>query len=377
MMAAGSALWHPVAGVAGVAPRGGSKKAVKLATAAREAADVRAFQVDPDVVALRIERLRGWVYRLSWVAIVMGLAFTAVNVQHFAAGDASREDAGWWSAWLLDPMVSLILIATLIGEQVIARYQVKPGGWIRGTKWAALAATYAMNTWSAWEVLDPASILLHSVPPVMVLCATEAVTLLGHQISQAVQTACRQAAAQLADTEPAGPAEPAAPPIDRDALVAEVRAEFTGALAAVEADLRDAVRALSVRPGPRTEQTRTDAPRTDPSGTDRTDDPPRTETDQPPAPMDREVFISEVREQILSAAGRRDRWEPNYPALMGHAGRSRSWVEKAVREARLSVIGDQPRTALTTRTPGTDQPRTDADPARTQTPAHTEGGDHP
>ncbi|WP_405143843.1 hypothetical protein OG589_39830 [Sphaerisporangium sp. NBC_01403] len=365
-MAAGSALWHPVA-TGTVAPRGSSKKAAKLATAAREAADVRAFQVDPDVVALRIERLRGWVYRLSWVAIVMGLAFTAVNVQHFAAGDTTRNDPGWWSAWLLDPMVSLILIATLIGEQVIARYQVKPGGWIRRTKWTALAATYAMNTWSAWEVLDPASILLHSVPPVMVLCATEAVTLLGHQITQAVQTACRQAAAQLIDTEPA---EPPAPPIDRDALVAEVREEFAGALATVKADLREAVRALSVRPEPRTEEPRTDG-RTDPPRTDRTDDPTRTETDQPPTPMDREVFIAEVREQILSAAGRRDRWEPNYPALMGHAGRSRSWVEKAVREARLSVIGDQPRTAITARTPDP-EPRTDADPARTQ----TEGGDH-
>lgn len=172
-----------------------------LARAAREATQVRDFDTDPDVVALRIERIRAWCDRLVWTGIVLGLLFTMANVQHFAAGDARPpwERGGsvdWVIAWLLDPMVSLVLIGVLMGEQVINRHGIEAGGWVRITKWVALACTYAMNTWLAWSAGDPAQILLHSVPPVIIVCAVEAVPTLRRQITEAVFAAYRAAVDQ-------------------------------------------------------------------------------------------------------------------------------------------------------------------------------------
>lgn len=178
--------------------RGRPTRAQKLAAAARAAADVRAYDTDPDVVALRIERLRTRVDRLIWTGLILGLSFTMANVQRFASRGKTPDDIEWWIAWLLDPMVSLVLIGVLLGEQIIARHQIRGGRWIRRTKWTCLAATYAMNTWSSWAALNPADIVLHSVPPVIVFCAAEAVTTLKHQITAAVHRAYLWAAERMA-----------------------------------------------------------------------------------------------------------------------------------------------------------------------------------
>src|SRR4051794_39383177 len=102
----------------------------RLRTAAAEASQVRALSTHPDVVALRVESVRTQVDRCMWVGIVLGLAFTMVNVQAFAAQGAAQWSMPWFAAWLLDPMVSLVLIAVLRAEQITARYQVSDH-----TKW--------------------------------------------------------------------------------------------------------------------------------------------------------------------------------------------------------------------------------------------------
>jgi len=82
----------------------------------------------------------------------------------------------WCAAWLLDPMVSLVLLAILRAEQVTAQHGVRMGGWVRTAKWFTLAATYVMNTWSAFMAGSAALVVLHSVPPLVVFVAAEAVT---------------------------------------------------------------------------------------------------------------------------------------------------------------------------------------------------------
>jgi hypothetical protein len=124
--------------------------------------------------------------RLCWTGIILGLAFTMSNVQQFAANGARTWSLPWWSAWLLDPMVSLVLLAILRAEQVTARHGVRTGRWARGAKWFTLAATYVMNTWQAYTAGSPALVVLHSVPPLVVFFATEAVTDLRDKLGQAV-----------------------------------------------------------------------------------------------------------------------------------------------------------------------------------------------
>lgn len=182
---------HPrPASAIGVTPAAGApSRARRLAEDAAEAADVRRWQTHPDVVALQVERVRAQVDRLCWAGIILGLAFTTANVQWFAAAGAAFGSLPWLTAWLLDPTVCLVLLAILRAEQVTARYQVRTGRWVRAAKWLTLAATYVMNTWSSWAVGSPDGVVLHSVPPLIVFVAAEAVTDLRDKLTDAVQAA--------------------------------------------------------------------------------------------------------------------------------------------------------------------------------------------
>ncbi|WP_329060394.1 hypothetical protein [Amycolatopsis sp. NBC_01480] len=171
-------------------------RAQRLAQDAAEAAEVRAYQTDPDVVALRIERVRRQVDWMCWSGIVLGLAFTMTNVQGFASTGTRPGSLPWLAAWVLDPTVSLVLLAILRAEQVTARYQVQTGVWVRRAKWFTLAATYVMNTWTSFAAGEAAAIVLHSVPPLVVFVAVEAITDLRDKLTDAVLVAAERQAVQ-------------------------------------------------------------------------------------------------------------------------------------------------------------------------------------
>jgi hypothetical protein len=177
-------------------------RAQRLVHDAAEAAEVRAYQTHPDVVALRIEHVRAQVDRLCWAGICLGLAFTMTNVAVFAAAGAPAWSLPWLAAWVLDPTVSLVLLAILRGEQVTARYQVRTGVWVRVAKWFTLAATYVMNTWASYADGSLSGVVLHSVPPLLVFVAAEVVTDLRDKLTDAV-TAAVNAAVGAADARTA------------------------------------------------------------------------------------------------------------------------------------------------------------------------------
>jgi hypothetical protein len=106
------------------------------------------------------------------------------------------------AAWLLDPTVSLVLLAILRAEQVTARYQVRTGPWVRRAKWFTLAATYVMNTWASYASGSLAGIVLHSVPPLVVFVAAEAVTDLRDKLTEAVTAAFTEANQRVVSHEP-------------------------------------------------------------------------------------------------------------------------------------------------------------------------------
>ncbi|MEV7091812.1 hypothetical protein AB0M80_03130 [Amycolatopsis sp. NPDC051045] len=175
-------------------------QADKLAQDAATAAKVRRLSNHPDVVALRVEKVRTQIDAVIWLGIFLGLAFTMVNVQSFAAAGAATWSLGWLAGWLLDPMVSLVLVAVLRAEQVTARYQVEIGAWAHRTKWFAFLATYVMNTWKSWTHFDVAGVVLHSVPPVLVFLAAETAPVLRDKLTEAVFKAAGTAFTGQADT---------------------------------------------------------------------------------------------------------------------------------------------------------------------------------
>jgi hypothetical protein len=144
---------------------------------------------------------------MCWIGIVLGLAFTMTNVQGFASAGSSTWSLAWLAAWVLDPTVSLVLLAILRAEQVTARYQVRTGPWVRRAKWLTLVATYVMNTWASFAAGSVAAVVLHSVPPLVVFVAAEAITDLRDKLTEAVAVAYAEAGGRLV-REPDRPAAP-------------------------------------------------------------------------------------------------------------------------------------------------------------------------
>jgi hypothetical protein len=172
--------------------------------------------------AAAAEKARRAVDSATWVAIGLGLAFTAVNVQTFAAAGAAALSPAWAVAWLLDPMVSVLLLAVVRAEQVTARWQVAMPWQVAATKWAAFGATYAMNTWSAWRDGVPSAVVLHSVPPVFVLLAAEVAPALRDRLTEAVRAAELTSREQVASNVlSASEPDPEAAPVVEDELVTE------------------------------------------------------------------------------------------------------------------------------------------------------------
>lgn len=191
-------------------------EADKLRQDAESAAQVRRLANHPDVIALRVEKVRTQIDVLLWVGIFLGLAFTMVNVQAFAASGAALWSLAWLSAWLLDPMVSLVLVAVLRAEQITARYQVQTGKWAHRTKWFAFLATYVMNTWKSWTHLDVAGVALHSVPPVLVFLAAETAPVLRDKLTEAVMQAAGHAFTGQADPGETAPAAEVTPAVSAE-----------------------------------------------------------------------------------------------------------------------------------------------------------------
>jgi hypothetical protein len=168
-------------------------KAQRLRAEAAEAAEVRDALTHPDVVALRVEKLRTVVDRFIWTGMVLGLLFTMTNVQQFTADtiDAQRGDLEWWAAWLLDPTVSVILLGVLLAERETSRWSLPDRwrSWSQVAKWSLLSATYVMNTWQSYADGNLAGIVLHSVPPLAVFVGAEAVSDCQEKLTECVHRA--------------------------------------------------------------------------------------------------------------------------------------------------------------------------------------------
>ncbi|MET9998849.1 extensin [Streptomyces microflavus] len=174
--------------------------------------------------AEQIAALQGLQAGLTKVLVavaVVALAFTATNVTLFAIDHHISP----WIAWLLDPMVAVALGAVLIVDGRLSEHGVQPSGWATGLRWFAGLGTWLMNCWgSLWPAgtpfgmprqIDPAGLVLHSIPPVLLIVLAEAITYYRRAILDRIAELRHQVdpVAERVDTAPVHPTStPAATP---------------------------------------------------------------------------------------------------------------------------------------------------------------------
>ncbi|WP_179177276.1 hypothetical protein [Streptomyces sp. BR123] len=129
-----------------------------------------------------LERLLTSLTRVLVFICTVALVFTATNVTTFAID----HHVSPWIAWLLDPMVAVALGTVLLFDGRLSEYGLRPSGWASVLRWFAGLATWVMNCWgSLWpegtpfgvpHSVDPAGLVLHSIPPVLLIALAEAIS---------------------------------------------------------------------------------------------------------------------------------------------------------------------------------------------------------
>ncbi|MFF8694977.1 hypothetical protein ACF08W_22535 [Streptomyces sp. NPDC015144] len=163
-----------------------------------------------------LQSLQSGLTKVLITVAVVALAFTATNVTLFAID----HHISVWIAWLLDPMVAVALGAVLIVDGRLSEHGVKPSGWATVLRWFAGLGTWLMNCWSSlWPAgagfgvprqIDPAGLVLHSIPPVLLIVLAEAITFYRRAILDRIADLREQVDARVetVDTEPVHPASP-------------------------------------------------------------------------------------------------------------------------------------------------------------------------
>jgi len=159
--------------VAGLRDEGERERAA-LSARAESAAARRELDTNPHVRALALARQRTARVAMLWTVLGLALAYTAVNVQRFAADDAGTSDPRWWVAWFVDPVLSALVVALLLAKGDLAGIRVSESRWARRSVWGveigALLAQLLMNVAptvpGAWQV-----VALHVVIPLAAVAA--------------------------------------------------------------------------------------------------------------------------------------------------------------------------------------------------------------
>ncbi|MFE4868200.1 extensin [Streptomyces sp. NPDC056682] len=111
---------------------------------------------------------------------VLALIFTAVNVTLFATSRGVAPAI----ALLLDPMVALALAAILYADARLAAWGIRPPPWSATLRWFTAITATLMNTWDSISPdpqigtpihPDPASVVLHGVPTILLILLTETI----------------------------------------------------------------------------------------------------------------------------------------------------------------------------------------------------------
>lgn len=142
---------------------------------AAEALKLHKLGQDPARKALRDNRVRRAVALIGGGGLVGALGWSMANVQHtvVAGQHLTTADAGWWLAFLVEPVVSVGLLLIFGVRAYIAAtrgYSITDSR-LHRVELTLLAITLTVNSWLflpfVAAVFEPLQLLVHSIGPVV------------------------------------------------------------------------------------------------------------------------------------------------------------------------------------------------------------------
>jgi hypothetical protein len=105
-----------------------------------------------------------------WGVAALVAYFSLQNVTAFAV----EHGTPLRTAVVLAPMVDVALVAALVADGVLSRGGVVSTGWGTLLRWFAGIATLTFNVWGSVARQDIAAVVLHAVPPLLLILLAEA-----------------------------------------------------------------------------------------------------------------------------------------------------------------------------------------------------------
>lgn len=154
-----------------------TNKVRKLKGKVKEAAALRKLDDDPDMVAWRDLKAQKLAIRACMAGVVIALLVSSAGVQHSVVDALNATEHGlvWWLAFLVEPAMSMPLLAVVgakaysaIRGRVIDRESHEAKTMLI-TEMALLVFTLVLNCWPAlvWKNFSPLELVVHSLGPVV------------------------------------------------------------------------------------------------------------------------------------------------------------------------------------------------------------------
>ncbi|TQS44336.1 hypothetical protein [Cryptosporangium phraense] len=198
-----------------------------------------------------VERAGRAVNGALWVVFALVAYFSAGNVFELAR----NHDTPWYVAWVLAPIVDVALFAAFNGDAFLARIGVHLGfGWPTILRIFTGGATWLLNTWQSLGVAgpaDPTGIVLHSIPPIVLVFLAESAPVYRAAFSRALSMALDKEAESRAGIE----AEKQAIADHYEARIADIELRHRADIERLEVALERARLRAAKPSGRRTDQT--------------------------------------------------------------------------------------------------------------------------
>ncbi|MGV9336662.1 hypothetical protein [Nocardia sp. NPDC003726] len=166
----------------------------------------------PQAKVAELHRLRTWSARGLMGVVAAGVMYSAVNVQHNLAPNASVTDPLYWASYFIEALVSICLIVLMVNQQKASEWGVgeENRGLIIAAELFLLSLTIGLNTYPYLDAGDTFGFVTHAIAPVMIGVAI----LIHHASSERFGLMLKKATAQL-------PADDVLPPMTTVHRIAE------------------------------------------------------------------------------------------------------------------------------------------------------------
>lgn len=116
-----------------------------------------------------VTRTRKLVNSMVWVITGGAILFSLMTGSPLVSAHSEWR----WTGWVLPILVDAALVLSLSADAVLSKHGLKGGRWPTLFRWITGLASLFLNTWDSFSDGDRVGVAIHSIAPVILICASE------------------------------------------------------------------------------------------------------------------------------------------------------------------------------------------------------------